>query len=239
MPEALSLLAWGPDGWGDELAGGLAVTVGLAVTTLPFGLLLGFAIALAKNSRNRLVAGLGNLYTTVFRGIPELLTLLIVYYGGEMLLRRILDVVAPDAQIGISSFGAGVVALAVVFAAFASEVFLAALRAVPRGQVEASRSLGLSGGLTLRLVVFPQLWRVALPGLGNLWLVLLKDTSLVSVIALADLLRMTNIAVGATKQPFLFYLVACLIYLALAGLSSFGVATLEARAARGEARGRS
>lgn len=237
MTDLLSLLAWGPDGWGDEIAAGTALTVSLAIATLPFGLALGFLVALAKNSGGPILKTLGNAYTTVFRGLPELLTLLLIYYGGQRLLQEVLALIFEDPDpIEVNAFVAGMIALGVVFSAYASEVFLGAFKGISRGQIEAARALGLSRGLTLRLVVLPQLWRFALPGLANLWLVLLKETSLVSVIALPDLLRMTFIAVGVTKQPFFFFLVACLIYLVLAMISSIGVGRIEAWAARGERR---
>ena len=168
----------------------------------------------------------------MFRGLPELLTLFIVYYGGQILLQEIVQLVA-DTRVEVSGFVAGLVALGLVFSAYASEVFLGALRAIGRGQHEAAHALGLRPAATLRLVILPQLVRLALPGIANLWLVLLKDTSLVSVIALNDLLRETQVAVGATKQPFFFFLVACLVYLAMSIVSSFGIAGIERWSERG------
>lgn len=233
MSELLGLLAFGADGWGDELAAGAWLTIRLAVATLPFGLLLGLSIALAKQSSNTYLRAIGNIYTTVFRGLPELLTLFVVYNMVQLLANRIVQAVAPGSSFEISGFAAGLVALGVVFGAFSSEVFLGAIRAVPKGQIEAGRSLGLSAIQAFGLITLPQLWRLALPGLGNLWLVLIKDTSLVSVIALNDLLRQTQVAVGVTKEPFFFYLIACLIYLFFTLISSAGINRLEVRANRG------
>ncbi len=233
MDSFLSLLSFGPDGWGDQLAAGTWMTIRLAVATVPFGLVLGFFIALAKVSERRWLNFLGETYTTVFRGLPELLTLFIIYYGGQVLLQRVVSLVAPNAQVEVNSFVAGMFALGMVFAAYASEAFVGAIRAIGKGQFEAGDALGMRRATTWFVVVLPQLIRLALPAIGNLWLVLLKDTSLVSVIALNDLLRMTNIAVGATKQPFFFYLVALLIYLALSIISSIGLSKLETRFGRG------
>jgi polar amino acid transport system permease protein len=233
MDNFLSLLSFGPDGWGDQLAAGTWMTIRLAVATLPFGLVLGFFVALAKVSDRRWLSAIGEVYTTVFRGLPELLTLFIIYYGGQVLLQRLVGLVAPNAQVGVNSFVAGMFALGMVFAAYASEAFVGAIRAIGKGQFEAGDALGMRRSTTWFVVVLPQLIRLALPALGNLWLVLLKDTALVSVIALNDLLRMTNIAVGATKQPFFFYLVALLIYLALSIISSIGLSKLETRFGRG------
>jgi len=233
MLELLALLSFGPNGWGDEIARGALLTIELAVATLPVGLAIGLGVALAKDSPSFIVRGIGDIYTTVFRGLPELLTLFIVYYGGQMLLTRIAGYFVDGANVEVNQFVAGVAALGLVLGAFSSEVLLAAIRAVPKGQKEAACALGLSGWHTFRLVTFPQLWRVALPGLSNNWMVLLKDTSLVSVIAISDLMRQTSIAVGVTKQPFFFYLVACLIYLVFSGVSSIVFTKLENQAARG------
>ncbi len=230
MADALALLSFGPDGWGDELAAGAWLTIRLALATLPFGLAVGLAVALMRDSGNRWLRIPGNVFTTVFRGLPELLTLLLVYFGAQMLLARMFGAVE------VSAFVSGLVALGLVFSAYASEVFLGAFRGIGRGQYEAAYALGLRPFTVFRLVVLPQLVRLALPGLANLWLVLLKDTSLVSVIALNDLLRQTSVAVRATKEPFLFYLVACMIYLAMSSISSVGIAGIERWAARGTRR---
>jgi polar amino acid transport system permease protein len=230
--DLLRLLSFGPDGWGDELLQGTWLTIRLALATVPFGLALGFLIALTKRSPNRWLRAFGNAYTTVFRGLPELLTIFIVYFGGQIALQRIVGLFS-DATVEVNGFIAGMVALGVVFSAYASEVFLGAFNNIRRGQYEAAYALGLRPATTLRLVVVPQLVRLALPGLANLWLILLKDTSLVSVIALDDLLRKTGLAVRVTKEPFLFFGVACLIYLALSMISSIGIVAIERWANRG------
>ncbi len=234
--DLIRLLSFGPDGWGDELAAGTWLTIRLAVATLPFGLLLGLLVALAKRSHIRALRVVGNAYTTVFRGLPELLTIFIVYFGGQILLQRIVEFVSPGSSVEVSGFVSGMIALGVVFSAYSSEVFLGAFRSISRGQWEASRSLGLRPLATMRLVILPQLVRLALPGLANLWLILLKDTSLVSVIAIDDLLRVTGIAVRVTKQPFFFFGVACLLYLVMSMISSIGITAIERRLGRGHGR---
>jgi polar amino acid transport system permease protein len=229
----LELLAYGPTGWGDEILAGASLTIRLALATLPVGLALGFAVALAKRSDSVLLRGFGEAFSTVFRGLPELLTLFIVFYGGQILLQAVVGLFS-DRPVEANGFIAGMLALGVVFAAYASEVFTAAFGAIPKGQWEGAAAIGLHRAQTMRLVILPQLLRLALPGLGNLWLVLLKDTSLVSVIALNDLLRMTSVAVGTTKQPFFFYFVACMIYLAISIVSSIGIGAIERWSERGE-----
>ena len=235
MGELFSLLQFGPDGWGDELLAGTLVTVKLALATLPFGLALGFLIALAKNSSEKSLVAAANIYTTLFRGLPELLTLLIIYYGGQILVQQVVGLFT-DTYVEISSFVAGMIALGLVFSAFASEVFLSAFRGIQQGQYEGSFALGLTRFQTMRLVILPQLVRLALPGLSNLWLILLKETALVSVIALDDLLRTTNIIVGNTKEPFFFYFIAIMIYLCLSIISSVGLNWIDTRVRRGETR---
>jgi polar amino acid transport system permease protein len=233
MTKYLDLLSYGPTGWGDEILAGAAVTIALALATLPIGLLLGFGVALAKRSKFRAVRGFGEGFSTIFRALPELLTLFLVFFGGQILLQAIVRLFS-EATIQANGFISGMIALGVVFAAYASEVFTAAFNGIPRGQWEGAAAVGLSRWLTMRLVIAPQLLRLALPGLANLWLVLLKDTSLVSAVALNDLLRMTSVAVGTTKQPFFFYLIACLLYLAMAIVSSFAITAIERWAERSE-----
>lgn len=229
-----TLLSFGPQGWSDDIAYGALVTISLALATLPMGLLIGFAVALAKQSDEPSLRLAGNIYTTIFRGLPELLTLFVVYYGGQITIVQIVRLFSPGATLEINSFVAGMIALGVVFSSYCSEVFLSAFRAIPAGQYEGGYAIGLSKMQTMRLVVLPQLIRIALPGLSNLWLNLLKDTALVSVIGLSDTLRQAGVAARVTKEAFLFYGLACLIYLALAMISSIGLAAIERSVRRQE-----
>ncbi|MEW9808300.1 ABC transporter permease [Mesorhizobium marinum] len=222
-----TLLSWGSDGWLDEIAYGVFVTVSLAVATLPLGLLIGFFVALAKQSSEASVRMAGNIYTTIFRGLPELVTLFLVYYGAQIGIQAVIRTVQPGATVDVNSFISGMVALGVVFSAYVSEVFLSAFRAIPRGQYEGGYAIGLTKGQTMRLVVLPQLIRIALPGLANLWLILLKETALVSAIGLNDILRWSGIAARVEREPFLFYSFAALMYLCLTIISSFGINKIE------------
>lgn len=230
----LDLFAYGDTGWGDELVAGLWVTIRLAVVTLPFGLLFGFAAAGCALSGSRALRVLGTGYTTVMRGMPELLTLFLVYNGLALLINAAWAWFDPDGRgLEISPFIAGVVALSLVFGAFAGEVLRGAFQSLNKGQIEAAKAIGMRPGQIFFRVKLPQIWRFALPGLGNLWVNLLKDTALVSVIALDDLLRVTKIAVGSTKLPFDFYLAACCIYWALSVMSELVLACMERHANRG------
>jgi polar amino acid transport system permease protein len=227
MQSMWTLISWGPEGWLDDIAYGVFITIALAAATLPFGLLAGFFLALAKQSDEPSMRLAGNIYTTIFRGLPELLTLFLVYYGVQTGLQSLARLIDPSANFEVNSFVSGMVALGVVFSSYSSEVFLSAFRAIPRGQYEGGYSIGLSSFQTMRMVILPQLVRIALPGLANLWLILLKDTALVSAIGLSDILRQTGIAARVTREPFLFFSLACLIYLMLAIISSFGINAIE------------
>lgn len=234
MLDKLHLLGFGPQGWGPALLQGAWITISLALATLPFGLVLGLGIALLKRSASAFGRGFATLYTTVFRGVPELLTLYLVYFGVQILVQQGL------ARVGIVGFSippfvAGMVALGLVLAAFSSEVWLGALNSIQKGQREAAAALGLSKAQTFRLVVFPQLLRVALPGLGNNWMVLLKETSLVSVITLPDIMFITTRGNVVTKEPFLFFGAAMVLYLVFSIVSAWGIDRLERRANRGQA----
>ncbi len=224
-------------GFGHQLWDGTLVTLELALASLVVGLLLGLLGASAKLSDLRPARALATAYTTVVRGIPELLTVLIIYFGATTVLMGVAGWFGYDEYIEISPFAAGVTALGLTFGAYATEVFRGAMMAVPKGQREAGLVLGMSRIRIFLRITLPQVWRLALPGLGNLFLVLLKDTALVSVIGLEDIMRKANVAVGFTKEPFLFYMAAAFIYLTLTIVSMVGIHFLEQRTNRGMVRG--
>ncbi|MCZ4093530.1 ABC transporter permease [Sinorhizobium psoraleae] len=160
--------------------------------------------------------------------MPELLIILILYFGGTVALTALFG-----EYVEVDAVAAGVFALTVVFGAYASEVFRGAIIAVPPGQIEAAQALGLSKVQVWRLVILPQMWRYALPGLGNLWLVVLKDTALVSVVGLDDLMRKTSMAAGSTHDPLTFYSLAAGLYLLFTSVSLLGLTLLERHTSRG------
>jgi polar amino acid transport system permease protein len=208
------LLAPGPGGWGDELFWGAAGTLALALAALPLGLAGGLVIGFAKASPERSFRVLANTLTTVFRGLPELLTILLVYILGQRALNALGQTVGVEAAT-IGLFPAGVAALAVVFSAYAGEVFYGCLRALERGSLEAARSLALGPVVTLRFVTLPELFRLASPGLTNLVVSMLKQTSLVSVIGFDELVRAGYVAATSTGERLFFYAVVCVIYFML------------------------
>jgi putative lysine/arginine/ornithine/histidine/octopine transport system permease protein len=207
---------------------GLRMTLTLAVATLLLGLALGMLLALAKLSPRAWLSRPVYAVTNFLRGIPEFLILLVIYFGGTQALGRF--------GIEIGPFAAGLTALSLVFASYASETFRAAFQAVPRGQTEAGRAYGFTRWQCFRLIELPQIWKVAIPGLGNLWQGAVKDTALVSIVGLDDLMRKSNQAAQATREPFTFYLVASLMFLAVTLVSMAILAWLERRANRGMAR---
>jgi len=218
-------------GFGGQILIGAGLTLAVAALSMIFGLVIGGLGAAAKLSRRRALRGFADAYTTLVRGVPELLILLLLYFGGTVLLTWI-----AGEYVEVNGFGAGLFALSILCGAYTTEVLRAAIQAVPQGQIEAARALGLRRTATIRKVLLPQVWRLALPGLGNVWLVVMKDTSLISVVGLEELMRKSNIAAGATHRPFTFYAVAALIYLLFTTVSVVAIALLERRARRGLAR---
>ena len=218
-------------GFGGQILTGAGLTLLVAALSLVFGVVIGGFGAAAKLSGSRPLRVLADAYTTFVRGVPELLILLLLYFGGTVLLTWI-----AGEYVEVNGFGAGLFALSILCGAYTTEVLRAAILGVPKGQIEGARALGLRQAQVVRLVMLPQVWRLALPGLGNVWLVLLKDTSLISVVGLEELMRKSAIAAGATHQPFTFYAVAAGVYLLFTTVSVLALTVLERRARRGLAR---
>lgn len=229
---ALSLL-FGPAGWGGLLLQGAVVTLLLGLATLPVGFGIGLGLAGLKRSSSRVVRALCEVYTTVFRGIPDLLALFIIYFGVQALLDKLGRALSLGFHLELNAFVAGVLALGLIAGAYSSEVWVAAFQAVPRTQTEAAFAVGLTNRQSFLLVVFPQLLRVALPGLGNVWTIMLKDTSLISTLAVLDLLRAASEASRATQNPLLFYSAAAVVYLLFSIASALVQSRLERRVGRG------
>lgn len=202
-------------GYGALLWQGTQITVQLGLVSLCFGLVFGLIGAACKTSRFWFLQAPASLYTTVVRGIPELLFVFFIYFVGDMAFKAIVKSLGYQQYVEISAFWAGVMALSIMFGAYATEVFRMALQAIPKGQWEAAQSIGMRPVQTFFRIILPQVWMVALPGLSNLTLVLLKDTALVSLIGMKDLMFFSSRAAQSTQEPFTFYMAAALIYLAL------------------------
>ncbi|NTH65927.1 ABC transporter permease subunit [Agrobacterium rhizogenes] len=203
---------------------GLQVTILVAAASGVLGTLLGLFVAVIKLSQLRLPVLIGQAYTTIVRGLPELLVILVVYFGGTAAITAL-----TGRYVEISAFAAGVAALTVVFAAYCAEIFRGAIQSIPQGQTEAALSLGLASWQVWLLVILPQMIRIALPAFGNLWVSLLKDTSLVSIVGLTDIMRVAFIGAGSMRAPLTFYLAASALYLAMTSLSLASFRLLERR----------
>ena len=220
-------------GYWPLLVDGAWLTLKVALASVVLGLVFGLLGATAKLSRSVILRGIATGYTAVVRGLPELLLLLIIFYGGTLLVQDVWSGLGGESYIDIPPFVAGTFTLAFVFGAYATEVFRGAIMAVPKGQVEAAYAVGMGRFQVFRRVLLPQVWRFALPGLGNLWLVLLKDTSLISVVNLNELMYNSRAAAGKTHEPFTFFFIAGLIYLAFTIVSMMVLQYSERRARRG------
>jgi His/Glu/Gln/Arg/opine family amino acid ABC transporter permease subunit len=234
--DVLQLVGFGQGGWGKQLLGGAVLTVEIAAASYGVGMVLGLLGAWAKLSESRAVTAAATLYTSLVRGIPEILVIFLIYYGGTSAIRTVAGLVAPDVQVEIGAFAAAVAALGFIAGAYSTEIFRGSLIAVEAGQREAAKALSLPAYLAFALVVLPQAMRVALPPLGNLWLVVLKDSALISVVGLRDLLGVGATAALSTRKPFTFYVTVALIFLAISVLSMVLFHLAERRFARGAAR---
>ena len=220
-------------GFGDQLLLGTGMTLKIAVGGLLLGLVLGLTGAVLKLSSSRIAYAVGATYTTIIRGLPELLVVLIIYFASAGMLTRVAGWFGHDGYVELSPLTAGIIALGVAFGAYATEVFRGAIQSIPKGQIEAAMACGMSRRLLFFRVTLPQAWRVAIPGLGNLFQVLLKDTSLISVIGLEEIMRKSQIAISNTKEPFTFYFTAAMIYLMITIIVMVGQRYAEQWAGRG------
>ena len=194
------------------------MTLGLALASLVGGMVLALAFSAAELSKQRALVWSVATLTTLIRGLPELLVVLFIYFGSTQVLFLI-----TGEYVEFSPFACGVLALSLLFASYATQTLRAALNAVPSGQRLAALALGLGKGHIFFRIVLPQAWRHALPGLGNQWLVLLKDTALVSLIGVNEMMRQAQMASASTYEPFTWYAAAALIYLAISLVSEYGL----------------
>jgi histidine transport system permease protein len=201
-------------GYGPQLLQGLLVTLELSLLSLALAFVLGLASASMRLSKSNALARLSGVYTTLIRGVPDLVTMLILFYGVQMLLNHATESL-EWAQITIDPFAAGVLTLGFIYGAYFSETFRGAFLALPKGPIEAAYAFGMTRRQVFVRIVFPQMMRFALPGIGNNWQVLMKSTALVSIIGLNDLVRVANQAGKASYQFFFFIGLSALIYLFL------------------------
>ncbi|WP_415184506.1 ABC transporter permease [Phaeovulum sp.] len=216
-----------------QLMAGAAMTVQLALASLIIAVVFGLLGAWAKLSASRIARRLAQIYTTIVRGIPDLVLIMLVFYGGQVTLNAMGDLTGLWGYIEISQFVAGAGTIGVIFGAYFTETFRGAIMAIPRGQIEAGISCGMPRLLIFRHIIWPQMVRYALPGFTNNWLVQLKTTALVSVIGLQDLVYNAFTAGRSSGQLFTFMAAAFVIYLILTGLSDIAFRMLDRRYSRG------
>lgn len=205
------------------------MTLGLAVCSLIVGLLFSLFFVVLEMSKPVYIRKPTSVFVSLLRGLPEIVVVLLIYFGSSELIEKITGV-----YVEFSAFSCGVFALSLIFAAYASQSLRGAIQAIPLGQWESGAALGLSRPYTFLRIIMPQVWRYALPGLSNQWLVLLKDTALVSLIGVNDLMRQTELINTTTHQPFTWYSLAALIYLCITLISQVFIRKLEVRFTRFE-----
>jgi octopine/nopaline transport system permease protein len=224
-------MGFGEQGWAADMLLATLMTCAVALCGFALGGLIGGLGCWAKLSRYRSLRVVADAYTTVLRGVPDLLIIYLFYFGSSMVLTQTARSFGFDSFIGLPGFAVGMLAIAVVSGAYQIEVLRGAMGSVPAGTLEAGRALGLDGFKLLMLVIAPQALRFALPGLGNVWLLVLKESALVSVVGMVELMRQAQIGAGATHQPFWFYGTAGALYLLVSVSSSHLLGRLEHRLA--------
>lgn len=207
------------DGYSHVIIQGTLVTLELALSSVLLALIIGLIGAGGKLSKNRLISSIFGAYTTLIRGIPDLVLMLLIFYGLQIALNSLTEALGMD-QIDIDPLGAGIITLGFIYGAYFTETFRGAFMAVPRGQIEAGIAFGFSGSQIFRRILFPAMMRFALPGIANNWQVILKATALVSLLGLNDVVKATQLAGKGTYQPFYFAIVAGVIYLIFTTVSN-------------------
>jgi octopine/nopaline transport system permease protein len=229
-----SLLGWGNAGWGDEFLRGMLMTFAVATCAFLLSLVFGTIFAAAKLSNFRLLHLVGDIYTTMLRGIPELLVIYLVFFGGGIFLRTIAKgLFGFEGYIDPPVFFVGVFCIGLSAGAYSTEVIRGAVLTIPKGEIEAARAMGMNTSVRFRRILIPQAARFALPGLCNVWQFTLKDTSLISIVGLVEIMRAAAFGAASTKQPFTFYITAFILFLFLAAVSNRGFFIAEKWASRG------
>jgi octopine/nopaline transport system permease protein len=225
----IEVVGFGPNGWGMTLLHGAAVTLAVAICGMLLGMVVGTFGAWAKVSNRRPFVNIAGAYTTVIRGLPDLLIIYVIYFGGSAVLTWFQPLFGSSGFASFPAFLAGTIAIAVTSGAQGTEVLRGGFNAVHKGEIEAAVACGMPRYLRFRRIVVPLTLRHALPGLGNVWLSALKESSLLSVTGLAELMRQAQVGAGSTRLPFDFYLAAALIYFILCTGSTLAIQRVERR----------
>jgi len=229
----MDLLSFGKTGWGDELFYATLMTIAVSITAMVIGFLFSLIFTPLKLSNNKFLNFIGNSYTTVIRGVPELLVIYLFFFGGSGAIMYVASIFGYFEYIEINAFITGSVAIGIISGAYSTEVFRGAILSVDKGQFEACKVLGFKKHIYFLKVIMPQMLRLAIPNLSNVWQITLKDTSLISVTGLVEIMRQSYIAAGSTRDPLFFYSFAAVLYLMLTFFSMKLINRLEVKYSRG------
>ncbi len=225
----MGVLSFDDTGYGDELLVGASITVKLAVFSFIIAFFLGLVLSSLALSRNVISRWLWNALASVMMGVPSILVVFFIYYNSSLILEQIFGT-SPE----ITPFIAGVTGLAIVYSVYVGEAIRGAVINTDRGQFDAAKALGLRRWMMWFYIILPQVFRLALPGLTNIWMVVLKDTALVSMVGLSDLVRVADVAAAVTKQPFIFYLFVGFAYIIFSSATMLIARQIEKRVNRGQ-----
>ena len=229
----MELLSFGKTGWGDELFIATLMTVAVAITAMLIGFFFALLFTPLKLSKNKFLNFIANSYTTIIRGVPELLVIYLFFFGGTGAVMYVASIFGYNEYIEINAFITGAFAIGIISGAYSTEVFRGAIQSIDKGQFEAANVLGLNKFGQFFRIILPQTLRLAIPNLSNVWQITLKDTSLISVTGLVEIMRQSYIAAGSTRDPLLFYSFAAVLYLMLTFLSMKLINRLETKYSRG------
>ena len=229
----MELLAFGDTGWGDELFRATLMTIAVSITAMLIGFSFAAIFTPLKLSKFKSLNLIANFYTTVIRGVPELLVIYLFFFGGSGAIMFVASMFGYNEYIEINAFVTGSFAIGIISGAYSTEVFRGAIQSIDKGQFEAAKVLGFSKFKQFYKIILPQMLRLAIPNLSNVWQITLKDTSLISVTGLVEIMRQSYIAAGSTRDPLFFYSFAAVLYLLLTFLSMKLINKLEVKYSRG------
>ena len=211
----MELLRFGDTGWGDELLIATFMTIAVSITAMFIGFLFALIFTPLKLSKNRFLNLIANFYTTIIRGVPELLVIYLFFFGGSGAIMYVASIFGYYDYIEINAFLTGAFSIGIISGAYSTEVFRGAIQSIEIGQFEASNVLGFNKLIRFYKIILPQMLRLSIPNLSNVWQITLKDTSLISVTGLVEIMRQSQIAAGSTRDPLFFYTCAAILYLIL------------------------
>ena len=229
----MELLAFGKTGWGDELFLATLMTIAVSITAMLIGFIFALIFTPLKLSKNKFLNYIANFYTTIIRGVPELLVIYLFFFGGSGAIMYVASVFGYNEYIEINAFLTGAFSIGIISGAYSTEVFRGALQSIDKGQFEASNVLGFNKIIRFYKIIFPQMLRLSIPNLSNVWQITLKDTSLISVTGLVEIMRQSYIAAGSTRDPLFFYTFAAVLYLLLTFLSMRFINRMEVKYSKG------